>query len=348
MQNIPKIIHYCWFGGKPLPDEYKKYIDSWKKYCPDWEIREWNESNFDFSSCEYAMEAYDAKKWAFVSDYARFKILYEGSDIYRVNSSGEHGETVSSETYDELRTVCDVYSDSHGKAAALSGALTELWGFDTDEFRLPSEDEILSAKEKCGDDKLIFDDGKKVYIPDGAKLNLGSAGKGIALDEAVKRIEEINSQGGKITGAVISVGGSVATYGLPKKGKSWNVGIRDPYKTENDYFAVLSLTDAFISTSGDYEKRFTAEDGKTYFHILDLTTGYPVQTELTSVTIKAPTGLLSDALSTLCFILGKEESLPILEKYNADAVFVYKDRTVFATDGIKPYLKITNGDYSLV
>lgn len=273
---------------------------------------------------------------------------YEGSDIYRVNSSGEHGETVSSKTYDELRSVCDVYSESHGKAAALSGALTELWGFDTDEFRLPSEDEILSAKEKCGDDKLIFDDGKKVYIPDGAKLNLGSAGKGIALDEAVKRIDEINSQGGKITGAVISVGGSVATYGLPKKGKSWNVGIRDPYKTENDYFAVLSLTDAFISTSGDYEKRFTAEDGKTYFHILDLTTGYPVQTELTSVTIKAPTGLLSDALSTLCFILGKEESLPILEKYNADAVFVYKDRTVFATDGIKPYLKITNGDYSLV
>lgn len=72
---------------------------------------------------------------------------------------------MSSETYDELRTVCDVYSDSHGKAAALSGALTELWGFDTDEFRLPSEDEILSAKEKCGDDKLIFDDGKKFISP---------------------------------------------------------------------------------------------------------------------------------------------------------------------------------------
>ena len=82
MQNIPKIIHYCWFGGKPLPDEYKKYIDSWKKYCPDWEIREWNESNFDFSSCEYAMEAYDAKKCAFVSDYARFKILYEYGGVY--------------------------------------------------------------------------------------------------------------------------------------------------------------------------------------------------------------------------------------------------------------------------
>ena len=176
---------------------------------------------------------------------------YEGSDIYRVNASGERGETVSKETYDELKSVASVYSASHERAAVLSGALTELWGFDTDDFRLPSEDEILSAKEKCGDDKLIFGDGNTVYIPDGAKLNLGSAGKGIALDEAINRINEINSQGGKITGAVISVGGSVATYGLPQKSKTWSVGIRDPYKSENDYFAVLSLTDAFISTSGD-------------------------------------------------------------------------------------------------
>lgn len=82
MQNIPKTIHYCWFGGKPLPDQYKKYIESWKKYCPGWEIIEWNESNFDCSLCEYAMEAYEAKKWAFVSDYARFKILYEYGGVY--------------------------------------------------------------------------------------------------------------------------------------------------------------------------------------------------------------------------------------------------------------------------
>lgn len=82
MQNIPKIIHYCWFGEKPLPDEFKKYIESWKKYCPDWEIKEWNEANFDYSTCEYAAEAYAAKKWAFVSDYARFKILYDYGGVY--------------------------------------------------------------------------------------------------------------------------------------------------------------------------------------------------------------------------------------------------------------------------
>ena len=58
---IPKIIHYCWFGGKPLPELAKKCIASWKKYCPDYEIKEWNEANYDFSGCEYAQEAYKAK-----------------------------------------------------------------------------------------------------------------------------------------------------------------------------------------------------------------------------------------------------------------------------------------------
>lgn len=82
MNQISKKIHYCWFGGNPLPENAKKCIESWKKFCPDYEIIEWNESNFDFSDCEYARQAYDAKKWAFVSDYARFKILYENGGVY--------------------------------------------------------------------------------------------------------------------------------------------------------------------------------------------------------------------------------------------------------------------------
>ena len=79
---IPKIIHYCWFGGNPLPELALKCIDSWKKYFPDYEIKEWNESNFDLNSCDYIKEAYQSKKWAFVSDYARFKILYEYGGLY--------------------------------------------------------------------------------------------------------------------------------------------------------------------------------------------------------------------------------------------------------------------------
>ncbi|MGK4109388.1 glycosyltransferase family 32 protein [Enterococcus cecorum] len=79
---IPKIIHYCWFGGSNLPDSAIKCINSWKKYFPDYEIKEWNESNFDLNCCSYVREAAEAKKWAFVSDYARFWILYNFGGIY--------------------------------------------------------------------------------------------------------------------------------------------------------------------------------------------------------------------------------------------------------------------------
>lgn len=79
---IPKIIHYCWFGKNPLDSKSLKCIESWKKYLPDYEIKEWNEVNFDIESCTYATQAYNEKKWAFVSDYARFKILYEHGGVY--------------------------------------------------------------------------------------------------------------------------------------------------------------------------------------------------------------------------------------------------------------------------
>ena len=79
---IPKIIHYIWFGGNSLPEDAIRCINSWKKYCPDYEIKEWNESNFDVNSCDYIKEAYAAKKWAFVSDYARLSVLVEYGGIY--------------------------------------------------------------------------------------------------------------------------------------------------------------------------------------------------------------------------------------------------------------------------
>ena len=79
---IPKIIHYCWFGGNPLPELAEKCIESWKKYCPDYEIKRWDESNFDINCYEYVKEAYEAKKWAFVSDVARIYALVNFGGIY--------------------------------------------------------------------------------------------------------------------------------------------------------------------------------------------------------------------------------------------------------------------------
>ena len=136
---IPRIIHYCWFGGNPLPELALKCIASWKKYCPDYEIKRWDETNFDINCCEYVREAYEAKMWAFVSDYARFKILYENGGIYfdtdvelikPIDDIVERGSFMgleeSSETYiatglglaanaglDLLQEILDDYHHSH-------------------------------------------------------------------------------------------------------------------------------------------------------------------------------------------------------------------------------------------
>lgn len=79
---IPKIIHYCWFGGNPVPADVRRCITSWKKMCPDYEIRRWDESNFNVNVHPFTKAAYSAKAWAFVSDYARLKVVYDNGGIY--------------------------------------------------------------------------------------------------------------------------------------------------------------------------------------------------------------------------------------------------------------------------
>ena len=82
MNMIPKTIHYCWFGGKEKPKSVIKCIASWRKYCPSYVIKEWNEQNFDVNAIPYTRDAYNAGKYAFVSDVARFKVLYEEGGVY--------------------------------------------------------------------------------------------------------------------------------------------------------------------------------------------------------------------------------------------------------------------------
>ncbi len=80
--EMVKILHYCWFGGNPLPESAKRYMETWKKFCPDYEIKRWDESNFDVNSVPFVAEAYAAKKWAFVSDYVRTYALYHEGGLY--------------------------------------------------------------------------------------------------------------------------------------------------------------------------------------------------------------------------------------------------------------------------
>ncbi len=269
----------------------------------------------------------------------------EAAELYKLNSTSGEAVTVDKELYGYIENTVKLFSKSEGKLSASSGALTELWGIDTDSFRLPTDNEIKNALPLCNDDLLVLDGGNySVKLADGQKLNLGAVGKGIACDKAAEWLT-LSSQASQ--GLVISVGGSVAVTGSRGDGKPWKIGVRNPFGTQNDYFAKLSIeNNGFVSTSGSYEKSFEI-DGKGYHHILDLTTGYPVETELVGVTVLAPSGFLSDALSTLCFSLGEEASQKLLSEYSAQAVFVYGDKTVSVTEGLADSLEITDREFTV-
>ena len=267
-------------------------------------------------------------------------VTVSDSEISLLNEYGTY--TLTAEALDILEQSLEVCTSSGGALNVAMGELIDLWGIGNGDETVPSVEEIEEALQNIDYTEIEISSDGTVTLPEGVSINLGAVGKGAAADAALTVLE--NSQA---TGAVVSVGGTVLVWGENPDSSSWSVGIRTPETDTSDYFAILELTDtAFISTSGAYEKYFI-EDGITYHHILSGETGYPVSSGLKSVTVVSDSGLLSDALSTACFCLGLDDSLTLLEKYDAQAVFVLDDNTVYVTGNLADSLTITDSDYAL-
>ncbi len=258
----------------------------------------------------------------------------ESSEIAKINEQKE--AKVSERTAKLISDIKAVCEKSGGAVDLTIGGLTRLWNIGSEDFSLPSNDDIQNALDTVNFEKTAVVDNT-VSIAAEQFLDLGFVGKGIACDDAKKVLDE-----NKIKRAIINVGGSLLLYGE----SDFTVGIRNPLGEVNDYFAVLTLSESFVSTSGNYE-RYSDLDGKRYHHILSTETGYPIENDLLSVTVIAPSGMLSDALSTAVYCLGYEKSLDLLKEYSAEAVFVFADKTVRLTDGIKDKFKIENNEFKL-
>lgn len=263
------------------------------------------------------------------------------SDIYKINTSDGKLTAVGSYTAGLISEALALCEDSGGALDITIGSVMQLWDFGGENQRLPSNEEISKALTSVDYSKVFIQDSN-VRIDKGQFLDLGALGKGIACDRAAMLLETTNVQG-----ANVSVGGSILIYGEKPDSKVWSVGIRNPVKTQNDYFAIVKTQEAFISTSGSYEKNFY-ENGEAYHHIISPKTGYPAtNSNLLSVTVFANSGLVSDALSTACFVMGYEKSLPILADYSAEAVFVDKEKNVYVTDGLRSSIELSEGGFKL-
>lgn len=270
----------------------------------------------------------------------------DGAEIFKLNRQKKI--KASPLLQDILQDTVMICNTLNRKVDLSIGNVTELWGFTSDEPAVPSEEELKTALSAVSAEKiLIIPEQGTVTIDDDISIDMGAFGKGAACDRAFEYIRN------EFTGSLImTLGGTVMAVGEGPDDGKWTIGIRDPFKDADSYFATLKVSPfepdntVFISTSGSYEKTFT-ENGKTYHHILDPKTGYPVETDIVSVTVTAYSGLNADALSTFCFINGfNEDTLSTLGSFSAEAVFVFSDNTYYATDGLKNALTVTDNTFS--
>ena len=277
----------------------------------------------------------------------------DSAEVAKINATAGKGPIQVSAAMAGWLKRCLQISEQTGGAFDVSiGKLSRLWDIDTwaaaddpQDYELPEREEIEQACALAGWKQMILEqrtNSTVVSIPAGMQIDLGAVGKGVALDEIRKTLEEYP----EVSGAVISVGGSILTYGNKPEGGTWQIAVTDPLEPSQSA-GVLTLAGGYcVSTSGDYE-RYVEVDGVRYHHILDPATGYPARSGLTSVTVVCDDGLNADGLSTACFVLGKEKAEELLKKYNADGLFVDDSDHVWMTEGMKERFQLLKDTYSI-
>ena len=249
------------------------------------------------------------------------------SEIYRANRDGF--AELSGDTAALVRESLALYELTGGAFDITVYPLMDAWGFYSDEYRLPSDEERARLAGLVGSDRLALEDDALTLPEPGMGIDLGGIAKGYASDRAAETLADNG-----VASALISLGGNIVALGSKPDGMPWRVAIRDPLD-ENAFSGIVRVTDTAVVTSGGYERCFEL-DGKSYHHILDPATGLPARNGLISVTIICESGILADGLSTALYVMGEEKALAFwrahLELF--DAVLVTDDGRVLVTSGI--------------
>ncbi|RUT48442.1 FAD:protein FMN transferase [Paenibacillus anaericanus] len=268
----------------------------------------------------------------------------ETSEISKVNAkSGIAAVKVSEDTYDLVSKALEYAERTDGLFDPAIGKLVGLWNIGHEGAHVPAKEDIAEALLLSDYRKVeMNDDTHEIYLQEkGMDIDLGSIGKGYAADVIY---DYLTDKG--FNSAIIDLGGNVFAMGSKPGGKKWTVGVQDPDKERGNPIGTIQVEDKTIVTSGIYE-RFFIEDGKLYQHILNPTTGYPVDNNISSVTIVTNRSTDADALSTTLFVLGIEEGLKFIENTpDAEALFISKDKKLYGTSGFKKLLNKTNDSYT--
>lgn len=270
----------------------------------------------------------------------KFSNTLSDSEITRINENAGQFVTVSSDTLELIRTGIHYGELSGGKFDITIGKLSGLWNIseiaknsqDDDNKAapsvLPNAGDVEEALSHVDYHKIVIDQNQVMLTDPGAAIDLGGIAKGYIAD---RMREYLRGEG--ITAGIINLGGNILTLGEKADHAMYSIGIQKPFADSGAILGALKVKDASVVSSGVYERYFRV-DGKLYHHILDIGTGYPVENDLTQVTIISPYSIDGDALSTTCFVLGLTDGMALVESMGGiEAMFVTADGELHFSSG---------------
>lgn len=270
----------------------------------------------------------------------------EESDVYRINqAAGKEAVKVDSRTFELIERALDMGEKSGGRFDVTIGAVNQLWKIGSSDARKPTDEEIKAALPRINYKDVQLDQKKQtVAVKEGMVLELGAISKGYIADG----LKNLFAEKG-ITTAIINLGGNVVVMGSsPVNKEGWKVGVQDPNEVRGTVVGSVYVKDGSVVTSGIYE-RYLEIDGVIYHHILDPATGYPVENNISGVTVFTKTSTQGDALSTTLFLLGMDKGMEFIDQLeDVEAVFVDKERGVHLSKGLKERFELSNEEYHLV
>ncbi|MGM9522500.1 MAG: FAD:protein FMN transferase [Oscillospiraceae bacterium] len=258
---------------------------------------------------------------------ALLSVTDENSEIFNVNHNGS--AVLSGVTAELVSDALELCSRTGGALDISIYPVVRAWGFTTGEYRIPGDAELMELLKNVDYTKIRLDPKTgELTLPDGFEIDLGSVAKGYTSGRVIDYLRENG-----VTSALLNLGGNVHALGAKPGGSPWRIAIQDPLGDGN--LCVLEITDKAVITSGGYERYFE-QDGETYWHIIDPSTGRPASSGLVSVSIIGENGLLCDGLSTSLFILGLEDAAELWrESSDFEAVFVTTDGEIYITEGLE-------------
>lgn len=257
----------------------------------------------------------------------------EHSDIYAIDHTGSG--SLSGNAAELMEQALELCRRTGGALDISVYPIVRAWGFTTGSYQVPDEETIQSLLPLVDYTQIQYDAATGVVtLPEGMEIDLGSVAKGYAGQLAAQMLRNSG-----VESALLNLGGNVQTVGAKPDGSPWQIGIKDPQG--EDAMMVLSVEDQAVVTSGGYERYFE-QDGQTYWHVMDPSTGHPADSGLISVTIVGDEGVVCDGLSTALFVMGLEKAADLwAQSCDFEAVFVTASGEVYITEGLRDRFALT-------